>query len=65
MVFVFTGFYDNGFVFYETAAGFLLPVIIALNPFLFSVSLNKSFKKLRCQLLKKCRNSFDFSHADL
>ena len=43
-------------VLYDAVAGFLLPINSALNPFLYSVSLSKLFKKLRCQVLKKCRN---------
>ena len=37
----------------NAVAGFLLPINSALNPFLYSVSLSKLFKKLRCQVLKK------------
>ena len=56
MAFVaFSGLY-NSFMFYEIAAGFLLPINSALNPFLYSVSLSKLFKRLRCRPLKKCRN---------
>ena len=40
----------------NAVAGFLLPINSALNPFLYSVSLSKLFKKLRCQVLNKCRN---------
>ena len=41
---------------YEIVAGFLLPINSALNPLLYSVDLSKLFNRLRCQLLKKCRN---------
>ena len=51
----FSGFLDRA-VLYETAAGFLLPINSALNPFLYSIDLSKLFNRLRCQLLKKCRN---------
>ena len=49
----FTGVYDESLFFYDTVAGFLLPINSVLNPFLYSVSLSKLFKRLRCQLLKK------------
>ena len=47
---------DARYFFRTISAGFLLPINSALNPFLYSVSLSKLFKRLRCQLLKKCRN---------
>ena len=58
MAFVtFSSKYCFGFVeFVDTVAGFLLPINSALNPFLYSISLSKLFKRFRCQVLKKCRN---------
>ena len=56
MAFVAFSELHNSFVFYEIAAGLLLPINSALNPFLYSVSLSKLFKRLRCRPLKKCRN---------
>ena len=53
---VFSRFYYGGDLLYEIAAGFLLPINSALNPFLYSVSLSKLFKRLCCPLVKKCRN---------
>ena len=55
----FTGLYDESLFFYDTAAGFLLPINSALNPFLYSASLSKLCKRLRCQMLK-CIHWFDF-----
>ena len=65
MAFVTYSTWIQSSVLYEAAAGFLLPINSALNPFLYSISLSKLFKRFRCQLLKKCRNRFDFSHANL
>ena len=57
MAFVtFSGLSQFGILFSEIAVAFLLPINSASNPFLFSVSLSKLFKRLRCQPLKKCRN---------
>ena len=53
---VFSRFYYGRDLLYEIAAGFILPINSALNPFLYSVSLSKLFKRLRCPLVKKCRN---------
>ena len=53
---VFSGwFYGRGLL-AEIAAGFLLPINSALNPFLYSIDLDKLSNRLRCPLLKKCRN---------
>ena len=40
----------------DAFAGFVLPINSALNPFLYSVNLSKLFKRLRYQVLNKCRN---------
>ena len=50
---VFLRSFDDGNLLYEITAGFLLPINSALNPFLYSVSLSKLFKRLRCPLVKK------------
>ena len=43
-------------IIHEITAGFLLPINSALNPFLYSVDLDKLFKRFCCRPIERCRN---------